>query len=235
MGTLVLAENDAIAVTVTDADGCFTTSQATIGSPPLLVASIASSGNVSCFGYCDGFAQSTTSGGTPPYTYLWDDGQSAAQAVGLCAGSYVLDITDANGCTVSTNVVITEPQGMVVTTSQNNVTCFAACDGNATASLSGSTPPFTYLWNDVALQSTSVATSLCNGPYTVTITDNNGCIQSSSVIITQPQQLGFVSTVTLSTCGFNNGSACVNIIGGITPFVIQWDDPVTTLFSTHPN
>ncbi|MBL4665045.1 MAG: gliding motility-associated C-terminal domain-containing protein, partial [Nitrospinaceae bacterium] len=216
-------------VTITDGNGCFTTSQATVGSPPVLVASIANFGNVSCFGYCDGFAQSTATGGTPPYSYLWDDGQTAAQAVGLCAGAYVLTVTDGNGCTATTNVIITEPQGMVVTTSQNNVTCYNACDGNATASLSGGTPPFTYLWDDVALQSTSVANNLCNGIYNVSVTDNNGCVQTASVVITQPQQLGLVPTVVQSTCGFNNGSACVNIIGGITPFLVQWDDPATTV------
>ncbi|MBL4577286.1 MAG: gliding motility-associated C-terminal domain-containing protein, partial [Flavobacteriales bacterium] len=216
-------------VTITDANGCFTTSSATIGSPPLLVTAIASSGNVSCFGFCDGFAQSTTNGGTPPYTYLWDDGQSAGQAIGLCAGVYNLLVTDANGCTATTNVTITEPQGMVVTTSTNDVTCFGACNGNATASLSGGTPPFTYLWDDISFQTTTIATNLCNGFYSVTVTDNNGCIQTASVVITQPQQLGLASTINASTCGFNNGSACVNEIGGVAPFVIQWDDPATTI------
>ncbi|MBL4656607.1 MAG: PKD domain-containing protein, partial [Flavobacteriales bacterium] len=216
-------------VTATDLNGCFTSSSVSVASPPLLVAAISSSINVSCFGYCNGSAQSTVSGGTPPYSYLWADGQTADQALGLCAGVYALTVTDANNCTATTSVTITEPQGMALTTTMNDVTCFNACDGNAMASLSGGTPPFTYLWNDIALQSTVMASNLCNGIYAVSVTDNMGCTQTANVVISQPQQLGFASTITSSTCGFNNGGACLNVIGGIAPFIIQWDDPATTL------
>ena len=52
-----------------------------------------------CNGSSDGSATVTTSGGTAPYTYLWDDGQTTAMAGALTAGSYTVTVTDANGCT----------------------------------------------------------------------------------------------------------------------------------------
>ncbi|MBL4657506.1 MAG: gliding motility-associated C-terminal domain-containing protein, partial [Flavobacteriales bacterium] len=222
-------------VVLIDGNGCTSSSSTIVGSPPLLVTSILSSGNVSCFGYCDGYAQSTVTGGTPPYSYLWDDGQTGNQAVGLCAGAYILTVIDSNGCTATTNVTITQPQGMVTTTTQNNVTCNGACDGNATVSLSGGTPPFFYQWDDLSFQTTTVASNLCSGIYGVTVTDINGCVQTASVVITQPQILSLVSTINSSTCGFNNGSACVNVIGGLSPFVIQWNDPATTVGACASN
>ena len=215
-------------VTLTDNRGCFTTTSAIVGTPPLLTTAITASGNVSCNGFSDGYAQSTVSGGVAPYSYLWSDNQTGAQAINLVAGMYGLTVTDTNGCMATTSVTISEPQGMGSTTSQNNVSCFGACDGDATVSVGGGTPPYVYLWNDPSFQTTPTANGLCNGPFGVTITDNNGCIETASVILSQPQQLGLFETITASTCGFANGGACVNVIGGFAPFVIVWDDPLTT-------
>ncbi|MFH1319447.1 MAG: PKD domain-containing protein, partial [Bacteroidota bacterium] len=216
-------------VILTDANGCPATAAATVGTPPLLTVSISSSGNINCNGNCIGFAQSLVTGGTPPYTYLWSDGQTNAQAINLCAGIYILTVTDSNGCTANVSVTISQPQGLVVNITSNNVSCYSACDGNATASISGGMPPYTYQWSDPSFQTSPIADSLCNGNYTVIITDANGCIETATIIITQPQILGLSETVTPSTCGFNNGGACVNVIGGVAPYVITWDDPFTTV------
>ena len=217
-------------VTITDANGCSSTSSATIGSPTVLIAGISADGSVSCNGYCDGFAQSFVAGGSAPYTYLWNNMQSTDQAIGLCAGIYTLTITDANACNATTSVTITEPQEIALTSTQNNISCYGSCDGNASINVSGGTLPYTYLWNDLLFQTTPLANKLCNGSYNVTVTDINGCNITESVTITQPQQLGLsVSTFLSSTCGLNNGMACVNVIGGAYPFVITWDDPMTTV------
>ncbi|PCH98210.1 MAG: hypothetical protein COB85_01970 [Bacteroidetes bacterium] len=221
-------------VTVYDENGCFTTSQATVGTPTLLVTAVSVTGDVDCNGNCNGYIQSTTSGGTPQYTYSWDDGQnqSNAQAIALCAGSYSLLVTDQNGCEATTGAVITEPQPIVAIISHNNVSCFEYCDGDATTSVSGGSLPYLYLWNDGKLQTTQTADSLCAGSYGVTVTDNEGCITTSSVVITEPQVLSLiVSSITSSTCGQNNGGACVNVIGGVSPYVITWNDPFTTVGS----
>ncbi|MFH1321902.1 MAG: PKD domain-containing protein [Bacteroidota bacterium] len=220
---------DTFNVTVTDYYGCTATSSAIVGSPPLFTASISSSGNIDCNGNCNGYAQSFVSGGSPPYTYQWSDGQPNPQAINLCAGTYSMTVTDNNGCTATTSVTITQPQQLVVNITSNNVTCNSACDGNATASVSGGTPPYTYLWNDPLFQTTVMADNLCAGQYSVIVSDAGGCIESVTVIITQPQILGLAESTTSSTCGWDNGGACVNVIGGAAPFVITWDDPLTTV------
>jgi len=141
-------------------------------------------------------------------------------------------VTDDNGCQDSACVTITEPPALTIAITSNNVSCYNACDGDATVTVGGGIPPYTYLWNDPSFQTTPIAINLCDGSYTVTVTDSNGCVTSGNVIITQPQELSMiVSDTTASTCGFQNGSACVTVIGGVSPFVIQWNDPDLTVGS----
>jgi len=129
------------------------------------------------------------------------------------------------------SVTITEPQPLVVTLTSNNVNCNGACDGNATVSVSGGALPYTYQWDSLAgFQITQTAINLCAGSYSVTVTDANGCFTSVAVLINEPQILDLiVSSVTPSTCGSDNGSACVNVIGGVAPYVFTWNDPFTTV------
>src|SRR5690606_20476886 len=87
-------------VTVTDANNCTTTTNVTIAEPLVLEATIALANvvNVSCFDGNDGEATVTVTGGTAPYTYLWNDAtaQTTATAAGLEAGTYTVTVTDAN-------------------------------------------------------------------------------------------------------------------------------------------
>ncbi|HIA37225.1 MAG TPA: T9SS type B sorting domain-containing protein, partial [Flavobacteriales bacterium] len=216
-------------VIITDNNGCTASNSVTVNGPADLSISISSSGNNPCAGDCIGFAQTFVSGGTAPYTYNWTDGQTNPQAINLCAGSFNVTVTDANACSTITSVNITEPLGMVVNITGNNISCNGACDGDATASVGGGTPPYAYLWNDPLFQTTSIANNLCGGFFNVTVTDLNGCSETTSIVLTEPQSLGLSSTTNSSTCGFNNGSACVNPIGGIAPYVITWNDPMTTV------
>ncbi|PCH93962.1 MAG: hypothetical protein COB85_06175, partial [Bacteroidetes bacterium] len=216
-------------VNIADANGCLASASTVVNSPASVLVSITSSGDNACNGDCLGYAQSVVSGGTAPYTYLWSDGQTNAQAINLCAGIHAITVTDGFGCTADTSVTITEPQPMVIITTSSNVTCNGLCDGTITTSIGGGTAPFTYQWNDPALQTTFSATGLCNGIFGVTVTDNGGCSENTNVIISQPLPLGLVANTTSSTCGFANGGACVNVVGGVAPYVITWNDPGTTV------
>src|SRR5690606_21685191 len=149
-------------VTVTDANNCTTTTTVTIAEPVLLEASIALANvvNVSCFDGNDGSAMVTVSGGTAPYTYLWNDAntQTTATATGLAAGTYTVTVTDANNCTTTTNVTIAEPtllEASIALANVVNVSCFDGNDGEATVTVSGGTAPYTYLWNDTNTQTRS--------------------------------------------------------------------------------
>ncbi|MBL4577295.1 MAG: hypothetical protein JKX74_02410, partial [Flavobacteriales bacterium] len=195
----------------------------TISQPASAVAaSILSSGNSGCIGDSTGSANADGSGGLAPYTYLWDDvnAQTDSAATGLPAGNYVATVTDNNGCVDTAQITITEPSAAVSAsiTGSINIVCFGASTGSATASAAGGTSPYAYTWNDPGSQTNATATSLASGSYMVLVTDANGCLDSTTVTLTEPP-LFTIFTVDLidAHCGQSDGIATVNSIGGTLP------------------
>jgi gliding motility-associated-like protein len=197
-------------VTTTDANGCTATSSATITEPASLVAASVVDSNISCNGLSDGGATGSATGGTAPYTYAWSNSATTASITGVIAGTYSVTITDNNGCTNATSATITEPASLVAASVvDSNASCNGFSDAGATASATGGTMPYTYAWSNAA--TTASITGVTTGTYSVTITDANGCTNSSSNIIT------FVDTIkpTVITKNINaylNTSGSVNII-----------------------
>ncbi|MBI2967479.1 MAG: SprB repeat-containing protein, partial [Bacteroidetes bacterium] len=171
-------------LSVTGTDGCLKTFTVSVTEPAAPLSSSSSQNNVSCFGGSNGTTTVTAAGGTPAYTYLWNNGQTTSTATGLIAGNYTVTITDANTCTTTAAFTITEPVILSSTSSQTNVYCFGGSNGTATVTAAGGTLTYSYLWNNG--QTTSTATGLNAGNYTVTITDAKGCTTTSIVSITQP-------------------------------------------------
>ncbi len=214
---------------VTDQNGCFTTVNINITEPTQVTAAINISQNVNCFSACDGFAQVDPLGGTPGYTYSWDNNAGTNQiATNLCPNTYTATVTDANGCQATATVTITEPTALGITSNTTNVTCFNACNGTANVNVSGGTGPFSYQWDDPAFSTTPAVNNLCAGTYTCQITDALGCVISETVVITQPNELTLVATPTDANCGQSNGSICIAVVGGVAPFTYQWSDINTT-------
>lgn len=221
-------------VTVTDAVGC--TGEAIVGvaQPEELTALISPPNvtNVSCNGFTNGQATVTPSGGTPPYTITWSNGQTGATATNLGAGTYTVTVTDANDCEVTSTVNITEPPAFTVNvTATNGTTCGNTTDGAVSAVANGGTPPYTYLWNTGATN-----TSLSNlgvGTYTVTVTDNKGCTTSGSVTIQGLPVPSCMINVTnqVSPAG-NDGVAQVTVNGGTAPFNISWSNGQSGMTAT---
>jgi len=217
----------AYTVDLTDGNGCDTTISFTIYEPPILTAIISDSTAVSCTGGSDGTATAFASGGTAPYTYLWDanaGNQTDSTAINLPVGTYNVVVTDYNGCTANAWVTITQPASfisLVITTT--NVTCYGLSDGTATAIPSGGTPPYTYLWTPTN-QITSTAINLPPGTYSVMVTDTNGCIIQPGIIINEPLPLSATTAFTDVSCfGGNDGTATVTPSGGISPYTYLWD------------
>jgi len=211
-------------VTVTDANGCITTASTTITQPTQLTATISASANVLCFGGSNGSATVTAGGGTPAYTYNWaPSGGTGATISARPAGSYTATVTDANGCTATTSVNITQPPALTATISSiTNISCNAGSNGSATVTAGGGSGAYTYNWAPSG-GTGNTASGLSAGNYTVTVTDANGCTSTAAALLTQPTQVtATVTALTHATCGNNNGAATVTAGGGTGSYTYNW-------------
>ncbi|MFH1320926.1 MAG: gliding motility-associated C-terminal domain-containing protein [Bacteroidota bacterium] len=219
--------------TVAGANGCYSTLSVIITGPDNLTSAISDTTNTSCAGVCDGLATVTVSGGSLPYTYSWEDslgvpipGETDSIIVSVCAGNYNAVITDNNGCITTTPLTITQPP--IFTSSITNSTdasCYGICDGTATVTASGGTPPYAYLWDNPLAQTDTTATGLCAGTtYYVAITDANGCFTVSSIMINEPAELtvSITDTTHVSCNGLPAGTATATPVGGTPPYTYLW-------------
>ncbi len=219
-------------VLATDRDGCtatlilevaeLSTIQIALSSPEYLGGF-----NISCFGSNNGQASAVVSGGTPPYTLQWNDAgsQTGQSATGLVAGTYTLLVTDANGCTSSENIEITEPAAITGTLlSRIDVSCFGGADGTATVGGVGGNGPYTFVWNTVPLQNSATATGLAAGFYVVTITDINNCTGNIEIEISQPPTpLSASVAITNPNCStLSTGEVSATALGGTPPYTYAW-------------
>src|SRR6185436_13881504 len=214
-------------VTITDSHGCsFVTTENVSDTPGPLLA-LDSIHDENCFGDNNGDIFISPSGGTAPLIYMWSNGSTDQDLINVIANSYTVTITDANNCTASIQGVITEPTVLNATTSSTNSTCGNA-NGTATATPSGGTNPYSYLWSDN--QATQTATGLPAATYSVTVTDNHGCTTMNSVIVANTAgPAATVNTATDVTCyGFNDGSIDIATNGGTSPYSYLWSNGATT-------
>ncbi|MBI5219126.1 MAG: T9SS type A sorting domain-containing protein [Bacteroidia bacterium] len=140
------------------------------------------SANVSCYGVCNGSITATVSGGTIPYTYVWNDSNATVTPTiyNLCAGTYTVIVTDAAQNTVSGTVTISQPVAISATLTPHNPTSPNSNDGYITTTVSGGTPPYTYLWIPGQMMTPNIY-NLTSGTYTLYISDANGCSSSFTI------------------------------------------------------
>ena len=137
-------------VTVTDQKGCSDDTTVTVLEPDSLNATILSITNPSCVGYSDGNATATAIGGTPNYTYSWTGGLDPTMqtASSLVAGTYIVTVTDLNGCSDTAVAVVSDPPPLSSSvTSTSDVSCFGADDGSIIVLAAGGTAPFNISWD----------------------------------------------------------------------------------------
>lgn len=163
---------------VKDANGCIYSSNVFIYEPDELgINSI--SANVSCAGGNNGVINLTVSGGLPPYRYLWSNRAETEDIFNLAAGSYSVTVTDANGCTKNASFTLTQPsQPLVINGVVNNG---SGSNGDIDITVTGGVPPYTFRWSNGKI--TEDVNSLSPGNYTVTVTDNNGCVATSTFTV----------------------------------------------------
>ncbi|HPQ07765.1 MAG TPA: PKD domain-containing protein [Bacteroidia bacterium] len=213
-------------VTAKDNNSCTGTITISITQPSSLTATF-SNQNAICTA-SNGSSTISVSGGTAPYTYTWlPTGGNSSVATNISAGNYSVIVKDANNCSVTfTNSISSNT--VIINTSVNiqNASCSAA--GSATVTPSGGTPAYNYTWIPTG-GSSSVATGLSIGNYTVNISDANGCNTFTTLTIGGTGiAIAGIQTQSVSCFNGNNGSATVSVTGGNTPYSYTWSPSVSS-------
>ncbi len=183
--------------TITDFYGVVQIVTVTVNQPAPVTVSLTGSNyngfGVSCPGESDGEVTVTVAGGNAPYTYQWSNGSNQPFLRNVPAGAYTLTLRDANGC-LSTPaqpaITLTSPPQMVLSTAVTDPPCFGQTQGSISVnSVQGGVPPYLYAIGNGAFSSNSLFGGLSVGPYTVRVQDANGCVQTTSLTVNQPQEL----------------------------------------------
>ena len=226
-------------VGITDNVGCLLTTQITITEPEELVMTNDSTVMIDCFGDCTGGIYQSVIGGTLPYTYSWDNGAVTEDVTDLCAQDYALLVTDNNGCTVNFDTTIVQPTELILNLATYETTCFNSNDGQVIVIPTGGTVSnvYSFEWLDSLGQLVGVGASvdtLVAGDYTVTVTDDNGCLKQDTVTVTAPPAISFTYDTVPANCGMADGMACVYPNGGTGAFAYAWEDFNPNSIGTNP-
>jgi len=200
-------------VIVQDANGCQFSTTATIGTSSGPTAQATTAVNATC-GNANGVINvGATTGGTSPYTYSFEGSAftSTTSYTGLAAGTYVITVKDANGCTFTVNEIVANmagPTAQVATTT--NSTC-GGSDGVITiGATTGGAAPFTYSVNGSAFSSATSYTGLAAGTYPVIVKDANGCTFSTTATVSNTGTTPATPTITQSGSTLTSSSATGN-------------------------
>lgn len=216
-------------VTVTDSNNCSTNYSVTITQPIQPLTLSITKTDALCVGGLQGTTNLSASGGTQPYTYLWNNNQSLEDLGNLVAGYYYCTVTDNNGCNDTIGATILDPSNtMIPSITHTDVSCFGGNDGTVDVSVSGGLIPYNYSWNSGALSQD--LNTLASGNYFVTITDANSCQSFISTFVDQPQApLSTTQQVSNVLC-FNDATGSIDITsnGGTQPYSYNWNSGQVT-------
>ncbi len=227
-------------VTVTDIAGECQVESVTINEPTPLDMDILTGEEL-----CSGLSKTASAtGGTPPYAYLWSDGQIGPTAIDLQPNNYEVTVTDANGCTEIYYLIFYDLPGMTINVSSTNASSCGIPDGTATVDdVFNGTPPYAYEWfnaqgNSIG-QTSQTATGLTAGTYSVAVSDATGVTNcTANGAVTVDNATGLFLTIYKQDINCSNypdiGSASVSVLGGTTPYSYLWsngqtDDEITNL------
>jgi gliding motility-associated-like protein len=214
-------------VTVSDAYNCQLTATTTVINTPGVTAALTGTTPITCNGGCDGTATGTASSGIQPYTYLWNNGQAAATATGLCSGTYTLTVTDSAGCTSTVTTTLSQPGAVFIDAVAPVPPICIGQSATLSASAVGGTQGtgYVYTWaspvfsGNPYMVSPSVTTT-----YTVSAVDGNGCpsVNSPSVTVTVRPALSVTASNDEYICSGGSTLLTAAGMGGDLSYTYTW-------------
>lgn len=229
--------------TITDDNGCNLDSSIMIIEPPVMDITVENKQNPSVASANDGAIDISVTGGTPPYSYEWQNGHGDVVATsedvnGLGVDTYTVTVRDANyntvddtGCEAIITVTLSDPTVLSVTiTESQSVSCFGNSDGILTAKVIGGTSPYSYQWlkedngsySDLDTNAISIE-NLDSGNYRVIVTDNSNTTAQADFNLSEPAAIGITENVQNVSCfGGNDGSIAITVTGGTAPYSFSW-------------
>lgn len=213
-------------VVVTDVTGCTLTASYTL-TPPATFTVADAIVDATCAAGADGSIDITVTGGTQPITYLWSNNEVTEDITGLTAGTYIVTITDINGCSITPSYVVGAPPPIVINDQLTDVSCNGGNDGAVNLTVLGGTGPYSFIWSNNEV--TEDITGLVVGTYDVTVYDTYQCSATASYSINEPLVLTVTGTVTDALCnGSSDGTIDITATGGTQPYSYLWSNNAVT-------
>ena len=211
---------------VTDVNSCVGSTTVSVIEPsPILNAP--SIGLPLCVGVCDGTISLNTSGGIGAYTYSWSPGSSNSPTLAnLCPGDYTVVVGYNTVCRDTSIISIPVQTSITIVPTLTNNLCFGNCNGAIDLSLNGGTSPYSVSWSNS--QTSVLISGLCNGTYSASVIDANGCLSTQAATISSGAQITTSTSAFSPLCGLCNGTASVSVAGGVSPFSFNWSNAATT-------
>jgi len=214
--------NGVYKITLTNSGGCSVVDSVRINS--LEFSADYDKTDIECIGDCTGKIEFLNFvNGNPPYSILWNTGDTTKVIDSLCEGTYLVTITDSSGCMINDTINIFSPLPFVPNTDMINAKCFGECNGSILINnVENAIEPVSYLWDSG--DTTNYRENLCAGDYYVTITDSTGCSDFYSFSINQPDEILILIDSVLDITNSGLGAIYVQIKND-TDFVVSWMGP----------
>jgi gliding motility-associated-like protein len=222
---------------VSDANGCTVESCWDITEPTVLTATI--TGTPANCGACDGVIALNITGGTAPYSVDWSGvtavPDNTTLATELCVGLYTIVLTDAEGCSLNIDFDLPGPVAITIDPAVTQPLCYNDCDGGVSVNVQNGVAPYTYEWTNAqgsVVSTTNAINAICEGSFTLVVTDSDGCEQNATFAIAQPDSITingesplFDNGFNVSTFNGNNGSIATEVTGGTPDYFLVWEGP----------
>ena len=219
-------------LSVVDENNCQISDSISLNQPSQLVSNIASAFDyngydISCYNYSDGGIDLSVFGGVSPYYILWSTDETLEDLFNLSAGNYGVFVSDNNDCQITNNITLNEPTPLTLDFDVSNyngynVSCYGLSDGFINSFVNGSVPPYTFDWNNGA--SSQNITQLESGTFSLSVVDQNNCIISDAVQMTEPNDFFITLNHSSDTCSRGVANATVSVTPEFNPYSYLWSN-----------